>query len=72
MRWYNGFTATEMCSASGLRKLGTEKLHPIIVRRILTDLAGARGIDVMEAGGVATEDDVRRALKCKGMENFKF
>ena len=28
MRWYNGFTATEMHNSYGLNKLGTEKLQP--------------------------------------------
>ena len=72
MRWYNGFTAAEMGGAYGLRKLGTEKLHPIIARGILIDLAGARGVESMEAGEVATMADVRKALKRQGMENFKF
>ena len=72
MRWYNGFTAAEMGGAYGLRKLGTEKLHPIIARGILIDIAGARGVESMEAGEVATMDDVRKALKRQGMENFKF
>ncbi|NKB59310.1 MAG: cyclase family protein [Alphaproteobacteria bacterium] len=72
MRWYNGFTAAEMNSAYGLKKLGTEKLHPIIARGILIDIAGARGVESMEAGQVATMDDVRKALKRQGMENFQF
>lgn len=72
MRWYNGFTAAEMGSAYGLRKLGTEKLHPIIARGILIDIAGARGVESMEAGQVATMDDVKAALKRQGMENFRF
>jgi kynurenine formamidase len=72
MRWYNGFTAAEMGSAYGLRKLGTEKLNPIVARGILIDIAGARGVESMEAGQVATMADVRKALKRQGMENFKF
>ena len=72
MRWYNGFTAAEMGSAYGLRKLGTEKLHPIVARAILIDFAGARGVESMEAGQVATMADVKKALKRQGMENFEF
>ena len=41
MRWYNGFTNAEVGAAYGLKKLGTEKLHPIIARGVLIDLAGA-------------------------------
>ena len=70
MRWYNGFTNTEVGSAYGLKKLGTEKLHPIIARGILIDLAGVLGD--MEVGQAATMADVRAALKRQGMENFQF
>lgn len=72
MRWYNGFTAAEMGSAYGLLKLGTEKLHPIMARGILLDIAGARGVEAMEVGDLVTMEDVRAALKRQGMENFEF
>jgi kynurenine formamidase len=70
MRWYNGFTNTEVGSAYGLKKLGTEKLHPIIARGILIDLAAVLGD--MEMGQAATMADVRTALKRQGMEDFEF
>lgn len=72
MRWYNGFTAAEMHGAYGLQKLGTEKLHPIIARGVLLDIAGARGVESMEAGQVITMADVQNALKRQGMEGFEF
>ena len=72
MRWYNGFTAAEMGGAYGLQKLGTEKLHPIVARGILIDIAGARGVESMEKGEVVTMDDVQAALKRQGMEGFEF
>ncbi len=72
MRWYNGFTAAEMGGAYGLKRLGTEKLHPIVARGILLDIAAVRGVDSMKAGEVITMDDVRAALKKQGMEGFEF
>lgn len=72
MRWYNGFTAQEMGGAYGLLKLGTEKLHPIIARGILLDIAAARGVDSMQKGEEITMADVKAALKRQGMENFQF
>ena len=72
MRFYNGFTETETASAGGLLKLGTEKLHPIVARGILLDIAGYKGVDAMEAGQEITVDDVKGALKKQGMEAFKF
>ena len=51
MRYYNGVTEAEMVRrAYGLKKNGIEKLHPIVARGILIDVAGARGVDAMEAG----------------------
>ncbi len=72
MRWYNGFTAAEMGNPYGLNKLGTEKLHPIVARGILLDIAGARGVEAMSKGEVVTMDDVNAALERQGMADFQF
>ncbi len=72
MRFYNGFTETEIASGGGLLQLGTEKLHPIVARGILIDVAGSRGVDAMEVGDEITMDDVRAALSKQGMEGFAF
>lgn len=72
MRFYNGFTVAEMQGAYGLAKLGTEKLHPIVARGILLDIAGARGVETMEAGDEVTMDDIRAALERQGMADFTF
>lgn len=72
MRWYNGFSAAEIENPYGLKKLGTEKLHPIFARGILLDIAGARGVASMEKGKVITMNDVKAALKRQGMEGFDF
>lgn len=72
MRWYNGNSAAEMGSPYGLQQLGTEKLHPIVARGILLDIAGARGVESMEAGQVITMADVENALERQGMAGFEF
>jgi len=72
LRWYNGFTAAEMGSPYGLLKLGTEKLHPIVARGILLDIAAVRGVESMDAGQVITMADVKSALEKQGMADFKF
>ncbi|MBO6562825.1 MAG: cyclase family protein [Nisaea sp.] len=72
MRWYNGVTAEEMITPYGLVKLGTEKLHPIIARGILLDIAAVRGVDSMAKGEEITMADVQAALKKQGMEGFQF
>jgi kynurenine formamidase len=72
MRYYNGFTEAEIGDAYGLKKIGVEKLHPIVARGVLLDIAAARGVDAMKAGEVITKQDVMNALKKQNMENFKF
>ena len=71
MRWYNGFTATDMHNSYGLNKLGTEKLHPIVARGILIDVAAIWGKD-MVAGDNITMEHVKKALDAQGMADFKF
>jgi kynurenine formamidase len=70
MRWYNGFSATDIADAYGLKALGTERLHPIIARGVLIDVAGYHGVDSMNAGDVINIDDVRGALAKQGMADF--
>jgi kynurenine formamidase len=72
MRFYNGFIESEFATAYGLEKLGTEKLHPIVARGVLLDIAGARGVDVMNKGECASMDDVNAALEKQGMAGFEF
>jgi len=69
---YNGFTAEQMKGLFGLKKLGSEKMHPIVARGVLLDVAAARGVEVMEAGEVITMKDIRKTLKMQGMEDFEF
>ena len=71
MRWYNGFTASEMGNPYGLNKLGTEHLNPIVARGILIDVAGYRGVDSMAKGEEILMDDVMGALARQGMGDYE-
>lgn len=71
MRFYNGVTVQEMQGSYGLVKLGTEKLHPIIARAVLIDIAAARGVEAMEKGDEITMADVKAALEKQGMSDWK-
>ena len=71
MRWYNGFSAADMDGTYGLKKLGTEKLHPIIARGILIDVGAIWGKD-MAAGDTIKMEHVNKALEAQGMAGFKF
>jgi kynurenine formamidase len=73
MRYYNGATEAEMVpDPYGLKKNGVEKLHPIVARGILIDVAGAKGVDAMEGGQEITMADVKAALEKQGMADFEF
>jgi len=71
MRYYNGFDGQGMLDAYGLKQLGTEKLHPIVARGVLIDVAAVRGVDSMQAGDEITLADVRAALKRQNLAGFE-
>lgn len=66
IRFYNGFTATEIAGAYGLQKLGIEKIRPIFTTGILIDVAGYKG-GMMEVGEEISMADVRGALNRQRM-----
>jgi kynurenine formamidase len=72
VRYYNGFTAAEVFAPTGLKKVGVEKLHPIVARGVLLNIAAAKGADMLDAGYVITVADVRAALEKQGMAGFEF
>jgi kynurenine formamidase len=71
IRFYNGFTGQEIFDPYGLRHLGPEKLKPIVARGVLIDVAAARGVESMEAGGEITMADVRAALERQKLVDFR-
>jgi kynurenine formamidase len=72
MRFYNGRSMAEIGSETGLKKNGIEKLHPMVGRGILIDVAGYRGVDAMEVGQEITMADVRGALQRQGIADLQF
>jgi kynurenine formamidase len=72
VRYYNGFKASDIVTETGLKNLGAEKLHPIVARGILLDIATLKGVEMLEAGYVITRADVDAALAKQGMADFQF
>lgn len=66
MRYYNGFTSTEVNDANGLKKLGVEKLKPLFTRGHLIDVMGLRG-RMWDAGEEISVADIRAALQRQTM-----
>lgn len=71
MRFYNGFNEQEMLDPYGLKQLGAEKLHPIVARGVLIDVAAVRGVESMEASDEIAMADVRAALKEQDLTQFE-
>lgn len=66
MRFYNGVTEAEMASATGLQKLGVEKVKPLVTRGILLDIAGLKG-RMLHEGEEITVADLQGALMRQGL-----
>ena len=65
--FYNGFTCEQVQSREGLKKLGIEKIGPLITRGVLLDIAGAKGVDCLPAGYEVTVADLEQALAWRGL-----
>ncbi len=65
--FYNGFTAGEMDTPSGLQKLGIEHVRPIITRGVLIDVATYKGVPRLPNSYEVTVEDVLGALERQGM-----
>jgi kynurenine formamidase len=69
--YYNGFTEEELTGGNrglgGLEALGVEHVKPIITRGILIDVAGYKGVPVLDSRYEVTLADVRGALAREGI-----
>jgi kynurenine formamidase len=62
MRFYNGFTETDIAGPYGMKKLGIENVKPIFTRGVLFDVAGLRG-RALNGGEEVTVADLSGALQ---------
>jgi kynurenine formamidase len=61
-RFYNCFKLEDIVTRNGFKKLGVENVGMIMGRGVLIDVAGHKGVDMLEAGYVITDQDLRQAL----------
>jgi kynurenine formamidase len=66
--YYNGLKDSDFAKADGLKKLGIEKLPPIVARGVLLDMAAYYGVDLVKEGTPYTKDDIIGAAKKQGVE----
>jgi kynurenine formamidase len=64
--FYNCLKGEEIVFDWGVTKLGIENVPPVITRGVLVDVAGYKGVPMLEAGYVITVEDLEGALKKQG------
>jgi kynurenine formamidase len=67
-RYYNGNKWGEFAQIGGLKKLGTDRLPPIVARGVLLDMAGYLGVDVVKEGTAFNRAELEGAMKKQGVE----
>jgi kynurenine formamidase len=66
--YYNGFKSTDFAAADGLKKLGVEKIPPIVTRGVLLDMAAYYNTDVVNEGTAFNVAEIEGAAKKQGVE----
>jgi kynurenine formamidase len=66
--YYNGYQDNDFAKASGLTKLGIEKIPPLVARGVLLDMAAFYGEDILPEGTAYTREDIMAAAEQQGVE----
>ncbi len=66
--YYNCNNEKDFAAMTGLKKLGTEKIPPIVARGVLIDMAKHFGVSSLEAGKFFTAADIQAAAKAQNVE----
>jgi len=66
--YYNCNKEQDFAAITGLTKMGTEKIPPIVARGVLIDMAKHFKTAAMEAGKFFTDTDIQAAAKDQGVE----
>lgn len=66
--YYNCNNAVDFVHITGLKKLGIDKIPPLIGRGVMVDMAKHFGVAAMEGGQVITSEDIKAAASQQGVE----
>ncbi len=66
--YYNCNNEKDFAAIAGLKKLGTEKIPPIVARGVLIDMAKHFGVSSLDAGKFFTAADIQAAAKAQNVE----
>ena len=67
-RYYNGLKWGEFASIGGLKKLGADKIPPMVARGVLLDMAAHFGVDVVKEGTAFNQAEIDAVAKKQGVE----
>jgi kynurenine formamidase len=66
--YYNCNDARDFVHVSGLKKLGTHNVPPIVARGVVVDMAKHKGVDALAGGQPISSADIRAAAAAQGVE----
>lgn len=66
--YYNCNKAADFVHITGLKKLGVDKIPPMIGRGVLIDMAKHFGVANMAGGQAIGSDDIKAAMKAQGVD----
>ena len=67
-RYYNGLKWGEFATMGGLKKLGIEKIPPMVARGVLLDMAAHFGVDVVKEGTAFNRAEIDAAAAKQGVQ----
>jgi kynurenine formamidase len=66
--YYNCLDEKEISAITGLTKLGTHAVPPLVGRGVVLDMAAQAGVEVMEAGQSFGSAEIKAAAEAQGVE----
>ena len=65
--WYNGFTEDKYGTDAGILKADADSVPPLVLRGVLIDVAGWKGVDALPANFAIGPDELQGALAKQGI-----
>lgn len=65
--YYNCNKAADFVAITGLKKLGVDKIPPIVARGVIIDMAKHNGVEAMEGGQAISADDLKAAMSSQNV-----
>jgi kynurenine formamidase len=66
--YYNGNQAKDFAAITGLKKMGIEKVPPIVTRGVVLDMVGLLGMDPVKEGTAFNVKEIEAAMKRQNVE----